>query len=58
MSTVRRTPASSQLDLEKTLGEQLDLLRVCDPERYPAFVERNGQRFYLTISKEPPCRKR
>lgn len=54
----RRTPASSQLDLEKTLGEQLDLLRVCDPERYPAFVERNGQRFYLTISKEPPCRKR
>ncbi|MFN7966173.1 MAG: formyltransferase family protein [Acidobacteriota bacterium] len=54
----RRIPATSELFLDQTLEEAFDLLRVCDPERYPAFFDRDGQRYYLTLSKEPPCRSR
>jgi methionyl-tRNA formyltransferase len=45
----RRRAADSQLDLEKTLGEQFNLLRVVDNERYPAFFEVNGQRFIVKV---------
>lgn len=51
----RRTPEDSRLDPDKSLREQFELLRVADPERYPAFVELNGRRYYLTLGKEPPC---
>lgn len=47
----RRKPQDSQLDLNKTLGEQFNLLRVCDNERYPAWFEINGQKFILKIYK-------
>src|SRR5690606_15843919 len=33
----RRTPAMGELDPHKTIAEQFDLLRVADPDRYPAF---------------------
>ena len=49
----KRTPADSQLDPEKTISEQFNLLRVCDPNRFPAFFEINGVRYNLQISKEP-----
>lgn len=48
----RRTPEDSRLDLQKTLGEQFDLLRVCDPQRYPAFFEHRGHRYVLRIEKD------
>ena len=48
----RRTPEDSRLDPEKTLGEQFDLLRVCDPQRYPAFFEYRGHRYLLRIVKD------
>lgn len=38
----RRRPADSQLDPERTLAEQFDLLRVVDNDRYPAFFEWRG----------------
>ena len=47
----RRTSKDSQLDLNKTLAEQINLLRVCDNEKYPAFFVHNGQKFLLKISK-------
>lgn len=38
----RRVPKDSELDVNKSLAEQFNLLRVCDNERYPAhFVHRN-----------------
>ncbi|MBI2517588.1 MAG: methionyl-tRNA formyltransferase [Opitutae bacterium] len=46
----RRRPADSRLDPDKTLREQFNLLRVCDPERYPAYFELAGQRYAIRIS--------
>lgn len=48
----RRTPRDSELDLNKTLNEQFNFLRIVDYDRYPAFFELNGKRFCLTISKD------
>jgi methionyl-tRNA formyltransferase len=48
----RRTPADSRLDPDKTLAEQFNLLRVCDPERYPAYFELFGERFVIRIEKK------
>ncbi len=48
----RRTAKDSELDLNKTLGEQFDLLRVCDNERYPAFFYKNGYKYSIKIEKE------
>lgn len=48
----RRRPADSRLDPDKTLREQFNLLRVCDPERYPAFLELGGRRYEIRISSK------
>ena len=48
----RRTPADSRLDPQRTLAEQFDLLRVCDPQRYPAFFELRGQRYEVRLTKK------
>lgn len=45
----KRTPADSQLDPNKTIKEQFDILRVADPDRYPAFFEINNQKYYVKI---------
>jgi methionyl-tRNA formyltransferase len=47
----RRTADDSRLDPNKTIKEQFDLLRVCDPERHPAFFDLRGHRYVLHISK-------
>lgn len=47
----KRTPADSQLDPEKSLAEQFDLLRVSDPQRYPAYFDYRGHRYVLHIEK-------
>lgn len=49
----RRSPKDSALDIEKPLKDQFNLLRICDPERYPAFFEFEGQKYILTIRKAP-----
>lgn len=46
----RRRPPDSQLDPDKTLRQQFNLLRVADPDRYPAFVEIGGRRFNVRIT--------
>lgn len=48
----RRRPMDSELDPNKTIAEQFNLLRVADNLRYPAFFEINGRRFYLKISED------
>jgi len=43
---VKRTPEDSRIDPSKTIVEQFDLLRVVDSERYPAFMDYLGNRYY------------
>jgi methionyl-tRNA formyltransferase len=47
----RRNPEDSRLDTDKTLGEQFNLLRVVDNEKYPAFFKHGGKRYKFTIKK-------
>ena len=46
-----RTPHDSLIDPHKSIAEQFDLIRVCDPQRFPAFFEYRGQRFALKLEK-------
>lgn len=47
----RRTPKHSEIDPEKSLAEQFDLLRVVDNQRYPAFFKYRGYEYVLKIEK-------
>ena len=47
----RRTPESSKLDPERTIAEQFNLIRVCDPTRFPAFFELHGNKYKLILEK-------
>lgn len=49
----RRRLADSQLDPERSLAEQFNLLRVVDNQRYPAFFHWRGQRYLLQMQPEP-----
>lgn len=48
----RRTPEDSRIDPNRSLAEQFDLLRVADPQRYPAFFDHRGYRYHIHISKQ------
>jgi methionyl-tRNA formyltransferase len=45
----KRLPKDSELDVNMSLAEQFDLLRVVDNDRYPAFFNHAGKRYKLTI---------
>lgn len=47
----RRTPRDSKLDPNLTIAEQFDLMRVSDPDRYPAFFEMHGTLFSISLTK-------
>jgi len=47
----RRTAEDSRVDLDKPIREQFDLLRVADPDRYPAFFDHLGYRYQLVMKK-------
>lgn len=47
----KRTPEDSELDIDKTIREQFNLLRVVDNEQYPAFFDHKGRRYVLRIEK-------
>ena len=48
----KRSPKDSEIDLKESFAEQFDLIRVCDPEAFPAFFYKNGQKFNVIIKKE------
>lgn len=48
----RRRPENSELDINKTIAEQMNLLRVVDNEDYPAFFYYKGNKYILQIMKE------
>ena len=47
----KRKPSDSELDVNKTILEQFNLLRTVDNEKYPAFFEIAGQIYVLKIEK-------
>ncbi|MFV1467694.1 formyltransferase family protein [Idiomarina sp. HB] len=47
----KRTPKDSELDVDKSLREQFDLIRVCDPRRYPAKFKLYGHTYKVTVEK-------
>jgi len=47
----RRGTEDSRLDVDKSLREQFNMLRVVDNDRYPAFFEIAGERYFLKIEK-------
>ena len=48
----KRTKEDSKLDVDKSIREQFNLLRIVDNDLYPAFFELNGCRYILQISKD------
>jgi len=48
----KRKPKDSELDVNKSIKEQFNLLRVVDNERYPAFFMMHGKKYVLRITKE------
>ncbi len=47
----RRTPEDSKVNPQQALADQFDLIRMCDPERYPAWFEINGQKYKILLEK-------
>jgi methionyl-tRNA formyltransferase len=48
----RRSPKDGELDANKTIAEQFNLLRVSDNEKYPAFFRLHGHTYILKIYKK------
>lgn len=47
----RRNPKDNELDVNKTINQQFDLMRVADNERYPSFFKFRGHCYKITIEK-------
>jgi methionyl-tRNA formyltransferase len=48
----RRRYKENELDVNKSIAEQFNLLRVVDNERYPAHFQLNGKNYILKIYKD------
>jgi methionyl-tRNA formyltransferase len=47
----KRSPKDSELDVNKTIADQFNLIRVCDPNRFPAYFDYLGCRYKLILEK-------
>ncbi|MCX2497455.1 formyltransferase family protein [Plesiomonas shigelloides] len=47
----KRTSIDSEIDIEKSIKSQFNLLRVCDPDRYPAYFIINNQKYKIKLEK-------
>ncbi len=45
----KRTPADSRISVDESIAGQFDLIRVCDPVRYPAHFEFRGRKFRIRL---------
>ena len=48
----KRKPRDSEININKKLKDQFNLLRVVDNENYPAYFKIYGKKFYLRIEKK------
>ena len=46
----KRTPKESELDIDKSIISQFNLLRVVDNERYPAYFHINNKKYIRIIT--------
>jgi len=54
----KRTPADSELDIEKSIRSQFRLLRIVSNEDFPAFFRFRGEKYTIKIYKKGPYDKR
>lgn len=47
----KRKPADSKVDPAKSIEEQFNLIRVCDPVRFPAYFELHGHTYTIRLEK-------
>jgi methionyl-tRNA formyltransferase len=47
----RRSPADSEIDPWQNIASQFDKIRVCDPNRFPAFFKLHGKKYKLVLEK-------
>ena len=47
----RRNPDDSELNVNKTIAEQFNLMRICDEKRYPCFFYYKGYKYKVTLQK-------
>jgi len=47
----KRTPTDSVIDPFKSIASQFNKIRVCDPERFPAYFDIYGKRYKMTLEK-------
>lgn len=47
----RRTPLDSKIDPLQSIASQFDKIRVCDPQRFPAFFEMQGKKYKIILEK-------
>jgi len=48
---IRRRPADSEINPDKTIREQMNLLRIVDNVRYPGFFYINGSKYEIQIKR-------
>lgn len=49
----RRIPADSKIDIKESIESQMNLLRVVNNEKYPAFFDFMGHKYLLRVEKAP-----
>ena len=47
----KRTPEDSRVEADLSIADQFNLIRMCDPDRYPAWFEIHGQKYKLVLEK-------
>jgi methionyl-tRNA formyltransferase len=47
----KRCPQDSEIDPHSSLATQFDQLRICDPERFPAFFTLHGKKYKISLEK-------
>jgi methionyl-tRNA formyltransferase len=47
----KRNPEDSEINPQKSIADQFDLIRICDDERYPCFFNFRNHKYKLTLSK-------
>jgi methionyl-tRNA formyltransferase len=53
----RRTPSDSELDIDKSISDQFNLLRIVDNDRFPAFFIKDGCKYIIKIEKATDLEK-
>jgi methionyl-tRNA formyltransferase len=47
----KRGPSDSEIDPELSLASQFDQIRICDPNRFPAFFMLHGKKYKIILEK-------